>query len=139
MNQREEILRALKKLHSLMSACNLEVTDQLNVLELKLAQIHQIRIIAKTEHLTFGQFADILGVTKPSVTEIINKLIQQDCVTKNRCSKDGRIFYIGLTEKGNKIASQETLRDEIVSDKILEVLDETELFIFIRCIDKISC
>ena len=139
MDQKELVLDALRKLHELMSACNSEVTDQLGVCELKVTQIRQLKIIANNKGLTFGRFAEILNITRPSVTEIVNKLIQMGCVKKNKSEEDGRIFYLETTENGTKIAKQDYLRDRIIADKIFEVLDETEIYIFTRAINKISC
>ena len=139
MDQKELVLDALRKLHELMSACNSEVTDQLGVCGLKAAQVQQLKIIANNKGLTFGRFAEILNITRPSVTEIVNKLIQMGCVKKNKSEEDGRIFYLETTENGTKIAKQDYLRDRIIADKIFEVLDETEIYIFTRAINKISC
>jgi DNA-binding MarR family transcriptional regulator len=139
VDQKELVLDALRKLHELMSACNSEVTDQLGVCELKVTQIRQLKIIANNKGLTFGRFAEILNITRPSVTEIVNKLIRMDCVKKIKSEEDGRIFYLETTEKGRKIATQDYLRDRIIANKIFETLDETEIYLFTRAINKISC
>lgn len=132
------VLDALRKLHELMMACNTEVTDQLGVCALKKAHVQQLKIIANNKGLTFGKFAEILNITRPSVTEIVNKLIGMGCVKKIKSEADGRIFYLETTEKGTKIATQDYLRDRIIANKIFEVLDETEIYIFTRVIDKLS-
>lgn len=139
MDQREVVLEALRKLHDLLTACNTEVKDQLGGCELKMTQIQHLKIIENNRGLTFSKLAEILNITRPSVTEIVNKLIRMDCVKKIRCPQDGRIYYLETTEKGTKIATQDCLRDRIMADKIFEVLDETEIYIFARAIDKISC
>ncbi len=139
MDQKEAVLETLRKLHGLLSACNSEVTNQLGDCDLKVAQVHQIKIITDSKDLTFSGLAELLNITKPSVTEIVNKLIKMNCVKKIQSPKDGRIYFLETTDKGKAIATQDCLRDSIVADRILEVLDDTEIYIFIRAINKISC
>ena len=86
---------------------------------------------------TFGKFAEILKVAKPSVTEIVNKLIKLDVVEKTQCTKDKRIFYIKLTEKGRNIAQLPFLAEQRVVDIIVSVLDDDEIDTFIRIIKKL--
>ncbi|MCP4750828.1 MAG: winged helix-turn-helix transcriptional regulator [Proteobacteria bacterium] len=138
MDRRESVLKAIMKLHGLLSACRAEAAAPLDVMEMKVAQIQHLKTIDQWQDLTFSRFAEILSVTKPSVTEIVNKLIRLDCVEKHRCSVDGRIYYIRLTEKGKRISRQEYLRDQMVTDRILGVLDESELTVFIKLIDRIT-
>lgn len=102
--KRELIYEAVRKFNSLGHECNLEISDKLGMSKLQLNQLHYLKIIDRSVDITFGQFAEMLSITKPSVTEIVNKLMQLDCVEKKRCHQDKRIFYIKLTEKGRNIA-----------------------------------
>ncbi|MBU2451974.1 MAG: winged helix DNA-binding protein, partial [Proteobacteria bacterium] len=76
-------------------------------------------------------------VTKPSVTEIVNKLIKLDCVEKKRCPRDKRIFYIILTDKGHNIARLQYLAEQRIVDIIFSVFDDEEIDTFIKLIKKI--
>ncbi len=137
MEKRELIYIAVKKFHGLAHECNLELSDHLGMSELQLNQLHYLNLIDRTVGLTFTQFAEILNVTKPSVTEIINKLIRLNCVEKIQSSDDGRIYYIELTEKGRNIAQISTLAEQRVVDIILEHFDDTEIETFITLIRKL--
>jgi len=137
MEKREQIYIAVKKFHGLAHECNLELSDSLGMSELQLNQLHYLNIIDRTVSLTFTQLAELLNVTKPSVTEIINKLIRLNCVEKIQSPDDGRIFYIELTEKGRNIAQISTLAEQRVVDIILEHFDDTEIETFITLIRKL--
>ena len=137
MEKRELIYIAVKKFHRLAHECNLELSDHLGMSELQLNQLHYLNIIDRTVGLTFTQFAELLKVTKPSVTEIINKLIRLNCVEKIQSPDDGRIFYIELTEKGRNIAQISSLAEQRVVDIILERFDNNEINTFVTLIKKL--
>ena len=135
--KRELIYEAVKKFNSLGHECNLEISDRLGMSELQLNQLHYLKIIDRTVDMTFGKFAEILKVTKPSVTEIVNKLIKVDVVEKTQCTRDKRIFYIKLTEKGRNIARLPFLAEQRVVDIIVSTFDDEEIDAFIQLIKKL--
>lgn len=137
MDRRELVLHAVSKITGLTKECNLELSQSLGMAELQLNQIHYLQIINRTVGLTFGQFADILKVSKPSVTEIVNKLIKVDCVRKVRCQKDGRMYYIELTEKGKNISQVRNLAEQKLVDIILRNLDDQEIETFVLLVRKL--
>lgn len=135
--KRELIYEAVRKFNNLGQECNLEISDKLGMSELQINQLHYLKIIDRTADMTFGKFAEILSVTKPSVTEIVNKLIRLKVVEKSQCGKDKRIFYIKLTEKGRNIVRQRFLSEQRVADIIADALDEEEIDLFIKIIKKL--
>lgn len=135
--KREFIYEAVRKFNSLGHECNLELSDKLGMSKLQLSQLHYLKIIDRTVDITFGKFAEILNVTKPSVTEIVNKLIRLGCVEKTRCSADKRKFYIKLTDKGRNIARLQYLSEQRVVDIIVKSLDDEEIDTFIQLIKKL--
>lgn len=135
--KKELIYEAVRKFNSLGHECNLQISDKLGMSKLQLNQLHYLKIIDRTMDITFGKLADLLNVTKPSVTEIVNKLIKLDCVEKKRCPRDKRIFYIELTEKGRNIARLQYLAEQRVVDIIFNVFDEEEIDTFIKLIKKL--
>lgn len=135
--KRELIYEAVRKFNSLGHECNLEISDKLGMSRLQLNQLHYLKIIDRTVDITFGKFAEILKITKPSVTEIVNKLIKLDCVEKKRCYIDRRIFYIKLTEKGRNITRLQYLAEQRVVDIIYSVFDDEEIDTFVKLIKKL--
>lgn len=136
--KRELIYEAIRKFNSLGHECNLEISDKLGMSELQLNQLHYLKIIDRTVDITFGKFAEILQVTKPSVTEIVNKLVKLQVVEKKQCTRDKRIFYIKLTEKGRNIARLNFLAEQKVADIIVNHLKDEEIDTFIKIIRKLS-
>ncbi len=137
MKKRELVYHAVVKLGSLGKECNMELSQRLGMADLQLSQIHYLRIIDRTIGLTFSRFAEILKVTKPSITEIVNKLIKVDCVRKVQSPDDGRIFFIELTEKGRNIAQVSTLAEQKLVDIILNKLKRSEIDLFVALVRKL--
>jgi len=50
--------------------------------------------------------AEKILVTSGTITYVINKLEKKELVVRKKCEKDKRIFYINLTEKGEKLISE---------------------------------
>ncbi len=135
--KRELIYSAVRKFNSLGHECNLELSDKLGMSQLQLNQLHYLKLIDGTVDMTFGKFAEILKVKKPSVTEIVNKLIKLGVVEKAQCTRDKRIFYIKLTEKGRNIARLPVLAEQRVVDIIVSTLNDEEIDTFIKIIKKL--
>lgn len=135
--KRELVYEAVRKFNSLGYECNLEISDQLGMSKLQVNQLHYLKIIDRTVDITFGKFAEVLKVTKPSVTEIVNKLIKLGCVEKKRCHKDRRKYYIELTDKGHNIARLQYLAEQRIVDIIFNTFDDQDIDRFIQLIKKL--
>ena len=135
--KRELIYEAVRKFNNLGQECNLEISDRLGMSELQINQLHYLKVIDRTVDMSFGKFAEILKVTKPSVTEIVNKLISLGVAEKTQCTRDKRIYYIKLTEKGRNIARLPFLAEQRVVDIINSALDDEEIETFIRILKKL--
>jgi|WetSurMetagenome_2_1015567.scaffolds.fasta_scaffold105600_2 DNA-binding MarR family transcriptional regulator len=137
MGVEDDLLKALEQFNECHEKCHLELTEEINISELKIKQIHYLEIIGRRSTLTLGQFAEILEITKPSVTNIVNQLIKSGCVLKRQCDQDGRKYYIELSEKGEKIAVFKQLKYRRLVAKIIVSLSEPEIRTFVTLLQKI--
>jgi DNA-binding MarR family transcriptional regulator len=95
--------------------------------EINITQFQYIYAINNTEELTFTDLAKRLQLSKPGVTGIVHKLIEQGYVTKTQSDRDRRVFYIHLTKAGKQVAKayEDACREYI--DGMAEALTEDEL------------
>lgn len=85
-----------------------EKAHKLIVQELECHGIHGIvpshggilSLLFSGEKFTMKDLAEKIHRTKPTVTVLVDKLVQLDYVTKVKSSNDSRVTYIALTEKG---------------------------------------
>ena len=68
--------------------------------ELSMRQVTHLDAIIRLGHPSFGELAQALGITRPSVTAIVGKLTRAGYVEKVQDPEDHRSFHIVLTEKG---------------------------------------
>ncbi len=138
MTENDRLQQTVKEFYEASTACSLEIAEQLGMSGLQVNQIHYLKLIDEHENLTFSRMAKLLKITKPSVTEIVNKLIKLECVNKLRSPDDGRIFFMELTEKGKNIARSRTLSENKMADLIRNKLDPAERETFIHLLEKIA-
>jgi DNA-binding MarR family transcriptional regulator len=118
--------------------CSCKLIDELNMSELTLRQIEYIKKIGKYDSITISGLAEILNLSKPSITEMVKKFIKLDCVYKKQCAEDGRVQYIYLTERGECIARFEDLEVKRLVAKMLESLDDGEINVLISILLKVK-
>ena len=83
-------------------------------------QIAYLKTIDEQGDVTFSRLAEITRNSKPTITEMINKFVRMECVYREPCPDDGRIMYIRLTEKGQKIAQAEQAALRRVIERMME-------------------
>ena len=136
MDEEDKLYQVLKKLGKVTDNCSYHLSTELGIHDLHAKQAEYLKIIDRHPMLTSSKFAEILGITKPSVTEIVNKLLELDLVYKEQCSRDGRVFYIVLTDKGKKISRIHDLRDQKLAGSLCKNLSATEIETLTRLIRK---
>jgi len=84
-------------------------------------------------------FAEITGNSKPTITEMVNRFVLPDGVrlVREPCPEDGRIQYIRLTERGQKIAHAETFALRRMIERMASSLDEDEMELLITLMKKV--
>jgi DNA-binding MarR family transcriptional regulator len=113
-----------------------QALNESELAELSMKQLVYLDTIARLDHPTFSDLAKSLGVSKPSVTAIVRKLLQKGYVEKVQSAEDRRAFYVLLTEKGKDLS---LLHDNIhrrIAKHFSQALDENELNQFARLLSK---
>ena len=59
-----------------------------------------LAILFSEQKQTMKELAEKIFRTKPTVTVLVDKLVELGYVRKERCCEDNRVTYIALTEKG---------------------------------------
>lgn len=79
---------------------------------------HYLTTIYYLNKPNFSQIAESLGLTKPAVSLIIKKLARMGLIEKEQSCQDKRVFYIVLTEKGNRIVGGDDALYESIDSMI---------------------
>ena len=92
----------------------------LNEMGLTEQQWRVIRILYQYEELESNQLADLACILKPSLTGILNRMIEQNLICKRKDLNDQRINLITLTEEGRICFEQQAVKMEASYQKIQE-------------------
>ncbi|AKB72805.1 Transcriptional regulator, MarR family [Methanosarcina mazei C16] len=126
-----------ENLIKIKSECSCEIFSECGISDITVKQIGYLKAIDEHGEVTFSRLAKITKNSKPTITEMVNKFVRMECVYREKCPEDGRIFYIRLTEKGQRIARAEESSLLRVIEKMAESLNEKEIETLIRILGKI--
>jgi len=68
-----------------------------------------------------SEISHVHCISKPNVTTLISKLIENGFALRSHDEKDRRVIYISITEKGKKIVYR---RRKIVKDYVMKIFDK---------------
>ena len=137
-------MKVYRKLYSVFDGfmqikteCRFCVIDKYNISQLTLKQIEYLKKFDEHEYVTISQLAEDLKLSKPSITEMVKKFIKLDCVKKEQCSHDARVYYLFLTEKGKRIARLEQMANEDFIRRVENCLSEEDISLLIELLSKV--
>jgi len=117
--------------------CRYNVINKHKISGLTLKQIEYLKLFDKKENVTISQLARELGLSKPTVTEMVKKFIRLDCVQKEQCRHDARVYYLFLTEKGKMIARLEQITNDYFVKRVENCLSKEEIDLLIEILLKV--
>lgn len=99
-------------------------------INLTISEIHLLEAVGppilNSEGKTVSEISDILGISLPSVTFAINKLVRKGYVTKQKSSLDGRLVYVTLTRAGQRAEHSHRYFHRSMIRSITSEMDENE-------------
>lgn len=83
------------------------------------SEIHTIESIGKNQEINVTGLADVMGITKGAVSQMIGKLIQKGLVIKSKDPFNDKEVRLGLTPRGwSAFAGHEKFHSSIYEDII---------------------
>ena len=137
-DRKEHLYVVFENLLKIKNGCSCEVFSECGLSDITVKQIGYLKTIDEHGEVTFSGLAKITRNSKPTITEIINKFVRMECVYRDRCPDDGRIYYIRLTEKGQMIARSEKHALLKMIEKMADSLDEDEMDTLIQILSKMK-
>ena len=114
-----------------------ETISHADFTDLTQQQLQHLQVIIRLKNPTLTELAKVLELTKPTVTVLVDKLVEKGYVRKVKSDKDRRSMHLHIDKKGAMI---EVLR-EIAYSKMAEMistrLSETETNILTELLRKI--
>ncbi|EKU51334.1 homoprotocatechuate degradation operon regulator, HpaR [Acinetobacter sp. WC-323] len=110
----------------------------LNEIGLTEQQWRVIRILYQYEELESNQLAVLACILKPSLTGILNRMVEQNLIQKRKDEADQRISLIRLTENGYKCFEAQAIRMESSYTKIQEQYGEEKMNELLKLLKDLS-
>ena len=117
--------------------CSCSVFSECGLADMTVKQIAYLKTIGEERGITFTKLAEKTRNSKPTITEMVNRFVQMECVYREPCPDDGRIQYIRLTERGQRIAHAEQFALRRMIERMAESLDDNEMELLISLIGKV--
>jgi len=138
MKEERIVLETVEMISQLMGELEGKAFDQEGFSDITMNQVHYLEIVALLGNPTSADLADNLGVTRPSVSAIVKKLIKNGYLTKSKSNLDGRVYYLHLTEKGDRFNQLHGEIHQILAKRIIENLNQDEIKILAVLLGKIA-
>lgn len=130
----EEIIA---KLSAYMSRMEEEAKEQFNFKDLTLTQMHYLEMINELKNPNLTELAVAMKLTKPTITVLVDKLIEKELVYKVQSDADRRSTHLHLTERGKLINQMHEYTHRRIVEQIEKKIDEEEMAQLINLLDKI--
>ena len=127
MNNKSAVLETVEIISQLMGELESKAFEQEGFSDITMNQMHYLETIPKLGNPTSGDLADSLGVTRPSVSAIVKKLVDTGYLTKTKSKIDGRVYYLYLTDKGLRFNELHSEVHQILARRITESLNNDEI------------
>jgi DNA-binding MarR family transcriptional regulator len=137
VDREEHLFEVIENILRLKNECSCTIFSECGLSDLTVRQIAYLKAIAEQDEVTFSRLAEITHNSKPTITEMINKFVRMECVYREPCMDDGRILYIRLTDKGQKIAKADHHALRRVIERMMNSLDEDETDLLIGILQKV--
>lgn len=137
MEEYHNLFKAFNRFMYIKTECRYNVIKKHNISELSLKQIQYLKKFDRPKYVTISQLAAELGLSKPTVTEMVKKFIRLDYIQKEQCTRDARVYYLFLTEKGRMIARLEEIANEQFIKRVKNSLDEDDINLLIEILLKV--
>jgi DNA-binding MarR family transcriptional regulator len=137
MNTQDLVAEHLKLIFQISRKIRQIEQKNLSDLGLSPTQIYILTFLSEHPDTSLNQLANFLGITPSSSSELIDKLVELQYVTREISSKDRRLVHLNITNKSRQIITKIT--DQKTNDfgKILGTLSKQDLMHFNRLLNKL--
>lgn len=116
--------------------CRLQMNTKRDI-PIRASEMGALIFVEKSlEPVTPLMISSFFGISKPSVTDMVNSLVDKEYLTKTPSDKDRRSYIVSATAKGHEMVDR-TFKEYVKSLELLEEkMGEQEFKLFIRLLEK---
>ena len=130
----EEIIA---KVSAYMGRMEEEAKELFNFKDLTITQMHYLEMISELKNPNLTELATAMKLTKPTVTVLVDKLIEKELVYKVQSDADRRSTHLHLTERGKLINQMHEYAHRRMVEEIEKKINSDEAIQLTRLLEKI--
>ncbi|MEG1778928.1 MAG: MarR family transcriptional regulator [Oscillospiraceae bacterium] len=111
-----------------------------NEINLSISELHLLEAVGDKEHpnKTISELSATLGISLPSVTIAVNKLVKKEFLKKEKSPTDGRSVTICLTKSGDRMNRLHNYFHKKMVTEVSKEMTEEEKEAMMRGIQKLN-
>jgi DNA-binding MarR family transcriptional regulator len=133
----KKLIEAIAKLSMSMESMEEEAKEKFNLKELTLTQMNYLEMISQLENPNFTVLALHMGLSKPTITVAVEKLIKRNFISKVKSVTDKRNSRLYLTEKGQLINEMHDYAHRMMAKLISKKLNKDEIDFLVQIFNRV--
>jgi DNA-binding MarR family transcriptional regulator len=133
----EKLEEIIAKLSAYMGRMEEEAKEQYNFKDLTLTKMHYLEMISELGNPNLTELAAAMKLTKPTVTVLVDKLIEKELVYKIKSDADRRSTHLHLTVRGKLINQMHEYAHRRMAEEISKKIDHDETIQLTMLLEKI--
>jgi DNA-binding MarR family transcriptional regulator len=101
-------------------------------------QFYILQLLQKEGRITVSSLAEEMSVKPSAITAMIDRLLKQEYVIRERDEQDRRVVFIQIAEEGKKILEETLQKRKRILMKYLSHLEQEEIESLISIYEKLS-
>lgn len=138
MNAKRDLVELVEIITRYFGEFEMEFLKEIEASGITARQLHYLDFIATLENPTFSEVAEMLELSKPSVTAIFRLLAQKGYLKRVDSDSDRRVAHIHLTKKGSDLAKKHDDVHHRIADLIRRSLKKEETRILVALLNKVA-
>jgi MarR family transcriptional regulator, organic hydroperoxide resistance regulator len=101
-------------------------------------QFFILKLLNNKSRFTASELAEEFGVKPSAITAMVDRMLKNDFVTRERDEKDRRVVYIRISEKGKIVFSKSENKRNQIMERYMSQLDPIDLENLVIGIEKLA-
>ena len=106
--------------------------------DLSFGQMHVLMLLHQLGPMTVGQMAEMLAVSMPSVSSMLDRLEEHSLVERHRDEADRRLVHVRLTDRGRAEAEEAAGFRRGAIEKVLQRFSDPELRALLTVVEAVE-
>ncbi len=103
MDLQDLFLQFIERYHRILLEADRKEKGPSGFPDITITQYFYLQAVQRNNNITLTELATVVGVSKPSATAVITRLISDGFIGRTQSPVDQRKFHLSLTKKGREV------------------------------------